>query len=150
MHASAAVATELVKPHQPAELQVLGYTLLQHLVRGGCRPGCRSHQDRHACQPPPGALESRQHCRRCSALTRAYAPSIAAHRLPVQVGNRWDEFSADEHSQLATLSYNMLQQGESTNHVVAATVGEGARSPMSMNLVMLACCAAVAGRPPPG
>lgn len=32
VHASAAVATELLKPAQPAELQVLGYTLLQHLV----------------------------------------------------------------------------------------------------------------------
>lgn len=30
---------------------------------------------------------------------------------PAQVGNRWDEFSAEEHSQLATLAYNMLQQG---------------------------------------
>lgn len=36
MHASAAVATELLKPAQPAELQVLGYTLLQHLVGCGC------------------------------------------------------------------------------------------------------------------
>ncbi|PRW59064.1 HASTY 1-like isoform X1 isoform B [Chlorella sorokiniana] len=58
VHASAAVATELLKLHQPAELQVLGYTLLQHLV-----------------------------------------------------GNRWDEFSPEEHSQLATLAYSMLQQG---------------------------------------
>lgn len=33
VHASAAVATELLKLHQPTELQVLGYTLLQHLVR---------------------------------------------------------------------------------------------------------------------
>lgn len=33
VRASAGVATELIKPHQPAELQVLGYTLLQHLVR---------------------------------------------------------------------------------------------------------------------
>lgn len=33
VHASAAVATQLIKQHQPAELQVLGYTLLQHLVR---------------------------------------------------------------------------------------------------------------------
>ncbi len=28
------------------------------------------------------------------------------------MGNRWDEFSPEEHSQLATLAYNMLQQGE--------------------------------------
>lgn len=34
VHASAAVATELLKPAQPTELQILGYTLLQHLVRG--------------------------------------------------------------------------------------------------------------------
>ncbi|KAL4423234.1 hypothetical protein ABPG77_000026 [Micractinium sp. CCAP 211/92] len=61
VHASAAVATELIKLHQPAELQVLGYTLLQHLV-----------------------------------------------------GNRWDEFTAEEHSQVATLAYNMLQQGASS------------------------------------
>lgn len=61
VHASAAVATQLIKQHQPAELQVLGYTLLQHLV-----------------------------------------------------GNRWDEFSAEEHSQVATLAYTLLQQGASS------------------------------------
>lgn len=37
VHASAAVATELIKLHQPAELQVLGYTLLQHLVSKQCQ-----------------------------------------------------------------------------------------------------------------
>jgi hypothetical protein len=29
----------------------------------------------------------------------------------LQVGNRWDEFSAEEHSQLGTLAYNMLKSG---------------------------------------
>lgn len=27
------------------------------------------------------------------------------------MGNRWDEFSGEEHSQLATLAYSLLQQG---------------------------------------
>lgn len=39
VHSSAAVATELLKPSQPAELQVLGYTLLQHLVSGAAGAG---------------------------------------------------------------------------------------------------------------
>ncbi|PSC73686.1 HASTY 1 [Micractinium conductrix] len=58
VHASTAVATEMINQQQPAELQVLGYTLLQHMV-----------------------------------------------------GNRWDDFTPTEHNQLATLAYNMLQQG---------------------------------------
>lgn len=59
VHASAAVATELLKLHQPAELQVLGYTLLQHLVRGGRGKRCRRTAGQHAYRPPPGALKSR-------------------------------------------------------------------------------------------
>ena len=36
MHASTAVAAELLKARQPTELQVLGYTLLQQLVSARC------------------------------------------------------------------------------------------------------------------
>lgn len=39
LHASASVGVELIKTHQPLEAQVLGYTLLQHLVGGGCARG---------------------------------------------------------------------------------------------------------------
>jgi hypothetical protein len=46
VHASAAVATELLKQAGP-ELQVLGYTLLQHLVSGV--PAAVCTRCMHAC-----------------------------------------------------------------------------------------------------
>ena len=113
MHASAAVATELLKLHQPPELQVLGYTLLQHLVRSRRWQGSRRGPARHACWPLLHALKSRPttDCRRrrCAPLMRRPLPCDLPN---LQVGNRWDEFSPEEHSQLATLAYSMLQQGE--------------------------------------
>ncbi|EFN51722.1 hypothetical protein CHLNCDRAFT_139890 [Chlorella variabilis] len=87
VHASAAVATELLKAHQPPELQVLGYTLLQHLV-----------------------------------------------------GNRWEEFSAEEHSQLGTLAYNMLQQGTPGRLPAVLPSSATAACPLWRNL--LGVCAA--------
>lgn len=105
VHASAAVATELLQTHQSAELQVLGYTLLQHLVRGS-EQGRDGGASRACMRAGAGADR---------ALPVAAASSAAAGRSPhlgtPQVGNRWDEFSAEEHSQLATLAYNKLRQG---------------------------------------
>ncbi|GAB4816646.1 hypothetical protein N2152v2_003692 [Parachlorella kessleri] len=57
LHSSTSIGAELIKAHQPVEVQVMGYTLLQHLV-----------------------------------------------------GTRWDEFTKEEQTQLATLSYNMLKE----------------------------------------
>jgi hypothetical protein len=101
VHASASVATELLKLAQPPELQVLGYTLLQHLVSLS-PPGSMQHSlllqegGSDGCLLHTVCLPTAQGC--CRSLV-------------VQVGNRWEEFSAEEHSQLGTLAYNMLQQG---------------------------------------
>jgi hypothetical protein len=61
VHASASVATELLKAQQPVELQVLGYTLLQHLVSakqslpmGGCWLAAEHVQRDAACGSVPG------------------------------------------------------------------------------------------------
>jgi hypothetical protein len=111
VHASAAVATELLKQAGP-ELQVLGYTLLQHLVSG--TPAAILQRKMHACLScvlrgcchMPVALQLRLQL--LISVLRVVLPLLAA----AQVGNRWEEFSQEEHTQLATLAYNMLKQGK--------------------------------------
>jgi hypothetical protein len=41
-----------------------------------------------------------------------FAAYHCCHRCnELQVGNRWEEFSDEEHRQLATMAYTLLQQG---------------------------------------
>ena len=129
MHASTAVATEMINQQQPAELQVLGYTLLQHMVSGhgggqasvetGVRLARKVLCTHGMCVCPSGAVVAaasfstgqRSPCR-CDKIRHYSDVSLSPLCLPAcQVGNRWDDFTPTEHNQLATLAYNMLQQG---------------------------------------
>lgn len=63
----------------------------------------------HAC--PPHACPRSCARRRIRCLQPKHPCPPPATPSACQVGNRWDEFSGDERSQLATMSYQLLQQG---------------------------------------
>lgn len=88
IHASTEVAAELAAPGGPMEVQLFGYALLQHLVR--------------------------RHCATKMISLPLLRPEIFARqaRVMLQVGNRWAEYSAQEHAQLASLALDMLNRGE--------------------------------------
>ncbi len=49
LHSSTSIGAELIKAHQPVEVQVMGYTLLQHLVSGRLS----SHYEPRGADPLP-------------------------------------------------------------------------------------------------
>ena len=110
------------------------------VLRGGCHCalGPALHSGVAALAPPPASC--------------IVPPLFAA---AAQVGNRWEEFSQEEHTQLATLAYNMLKQGKAAPLPAAVAAGCLAaarpaavallpplRSPLLMLTASAACAAA--------
>lgn len=144
LRSSASVGAELIKTQQPIEVQVLGYGLLQHLVSAAWLFALHHPHGKPRLFParasprPPG---STAHAHSVHPGHQGTQPSPHA----LQVGNRWEEFTAEEQSQLATLSYAMLKEGtgaqrvQQAAHVSTLVPGNAPRAP---------CCRWLAPAPP--
>lgn len=93
------VALQLVQSSHQVEVQHFGYTVLQHVVgRRSSTCICTTKKVSHSVFI-------------CTQLEVLCILLLGHSSTALQVGARWEEFTAEEHTQLASTSFALLTQG---------------------------------------